>query len=221
MTAKVKSRPDFSLEQEADAAAGSAVSVCGVDEVGRGPIAGPVLAAAVILPRDLPAAIRDAIDDSKKLSGAKREALAPLIRRHAVAWAVAESSVAEIDDINILQAALLAMTRAVTALDVAPGLALVDGNRAPKGLPCPARTVVKGDGRSLSIAAASILAKVARDRLMIELDGRFPGYGWAKNAGYPTPAHLKALISLGVTPWHRRGFAPVACALGHTPNREF
>lgn len=214
MAAAQKTRPDFSCEDEA----GPGAVVCGVDEVGRGPIAGPVLAAAVILPRNLPAELADAIDDSKKLTLARREALVPLIERHAVAFAVAEASVAEIDDINILQAALLAMTRAVAGLGVVPDLALVDGNRAPKGLPCPARTLVKGDSRSLSIAAASILAKVARDRLMVDLDRQFPGYGWAKNAGYPTPAHLAALPLLGVTPWHRRSFAPVSvCIKQHSP----
>lgn len=202
-------RPDFALED----AAGPLAVVCGVDEVGRGPIAGPVTAAAAILPRALPAELADAINDSKKLTEAKREALVPLIEHHAVAWAIAEASVAEIDQINILQAALLAMTRAVEKLSVAPTLALIDGNRAPKALPCPAQTVVKGDARSLSIAAASILAKVARDRLMTALDREFPGYGWAGNAGYPTPAHLEALRRLGPTPWHRRSFAPVAALL--------
>lgn len=203
--------PDFSIEDEF----GEGALVCGVDEVGRGPISGPVMAAAVILPRPLPAELAGVINDSKKLSLKKREALAPLIERHAIAWAVAEASVAEIDEINILQAALLAMTRAVTALGVAPTAALVDGDKLPKALPCPARAVVKGDSRSLSIGAASILAKVARDRLMTELDRQHPGYGWARNAGYPTAEHLAALTGLGVTPHHRRSFAPVACALGN------
>lgn len=204
-----RSRPDFSFED----AAGPGAVVCGVDEVGRGPIAGPVLAAAVILPRDLPADLAERIDDSKKLTAAAREALAPRIRDVALAWAVAEASVAEIDQINILQAALLAMTRAVEKLAVAPTCALIDGNRAPKALPCPAQTIVKGDSRSLSIAAAAILAKTERDRIMTELDGAFPGYGWARNAGYPTAAHLTALRSLGPTPWHRRSFGPVTALL--------
>ncbi|HRQ82605.1 MAG TPA: ribonuclease HII, partial [Azospirillaceae bacterium] len=138
---------------------------------------------------------------------------APRIRDVALAWAVAEASVAEIDQINILQAALLAMTRAVEKLAVAPTCALIDGNRAPKALPCPAQTIVKGDSRSLSIAAAAILAKTERDRIMTELDSEFPGYGWARNAGYPTAAHLAALRSLGATPWHRRSFGPVAALL--------
>lgn len=207
--ATARPRPDFSFET----AAGPLAVVCGVDEVGRGPIAGPVLAAAAILPRDLPAALAARIDDSKKLTAATRDALAPQIREVAVAWAVAEASVAEIDDINILQAALLAMTRAVEKLRVAPTYALIDGNRAPKALPCPAQTVVKGDSRSLSIAAAAILAKTERDRIMVELDAEFPGYGWARNAGYPTPEHLAALRRLGPTPWHRRSFAPVAALL--------
>lgn len=207
--AVARARPDFSFED----AAGPGALTCGVDEVGRGPIAGPVLAAAVILPRDLPADLAERIDDSKKLSAAAREALAPRIRAIAVAWAVAEASVAEIDQINILQAALLAMTRAVEKLSVVPTHALIDGNRAPKTLPCPAQTVVKGDSRSLSIAAAAILAKTERDRIMTELDGGFPGYGWARNAGYPTAEHLTALRSLGPTPWHRRSFGPVAALL--------
>lgn len=207
--AAARARPDFSFED----AAGSLAVVCGVDEVGRGPIAGPVTAAAVILPRDLPADLVERIDDSKKLSTVARDALAPRIRAAAVAWAVAEASVAEIDQINILQAALLAMTRAVEKLSVAPTCALIDGNRAPNSLPCPARTIVKGDSRSLSIAAAAILAKTDRDRLMTELDGQFPGYGWARNAGYPTAQHLTALRTLGPTRWHRRSFGPVAALL--------
>lgn len=206
LPAQSRSRPDFSFEE----AAGLHAIVCGVDEVGRGPVAGPVMAAAVILPRNLPDSVRFAIDDSKRLSEARRRELAPAIRAHAIAWAVAEASVDEIDRLNILQAALLAMTRAVTALSVTPELALVDGNRLPKELPCPARALVKGDSKSLSIAAASILAKVERDALMTRLDGDFPGYGWARNAGYPTAEHLAALKRLGVTPWHRRSFGPVA-----------
>jgi ribonuclease HII len=209
MTGRNPTCPDFSLED----AAGSQAVVCGVDEVGRGPISGPVFAAAVILPRNLPADLAARIDDSKKLTHAKREALVPLIESVAVSWAVAEASVEEIDEINILQAALSAMTRAVGRLSPVPTLALVDGNRAPKALPCPALTVVKGDSRSLSIAAASILAKVARDRLMADLDQQFPGYGWARNAGYPTAEHLAALRQLGATPHHRRSFGPVATLL--------
>lgn len=206
-TARV--RPDFSLEN----AAGMHTPVCGVDEVGRGPIAGPVTAAAVILPRNLPDSVRDAIDDSKRLNDAQRAALAPLIRQHAVAWAVAEAGLEEIERLNILHAAMLAMSRAVAALGQVPALILVDGNRVPPDLPCPARPVVKGDSRSLSIAAASVLAKVDRDAVMVRLDAEFPGYDWAANAGYPTPGHLAALRRLGVSPWHRRGFGPVKAML--------
>ena len=196
--------PDFALEREAPSA-----PVAGIDEVGRGPLAGPVIAAAVILDADrLPAAIAGAIDDSKKLTAAKRETLAAWIEANAI-MALGQASVDEIDRFNILQASLLAMTRAATALPTAPAFALVDGNQLPK-LACPARAVVGGDGLSLSIAAASIVAKVARDRLMTELDRRYPGYGWAHNAGYGTVEHRSALLHLGATPEHRRSFSPIS-----------
>lgn len=189
--------------------------VAGIDEVGRGPCAGPVLAAAVILPPGgPPGLIADALDDSKKVPVRTRERLFEALTSGgaALAWALGEASVAEIDRLNILQAAMLAMRRAVAGLGVAPAAALVDGNRDP-GLDVPAQTLVKGDGRSLSIAAASILAKVARDRLMADLAETHPGYGWERNAGYGSWAHLAAIERLGVTEHHRRSFAPVRRAL--------
>ncbi|HYH21970.1 MAG TPA: ribonuclease HII [Azospirillum sp.] len=200
-----RSGPDLSLELEA----GPGAVVCGVDEVGRGPLAGPVMAAAVVLPpAGLPPEIAARIHDSKALTAGAREALVPLIEAHALAYCVAEASVQEIDDINILKATMLAMRRAVDGLGVTPTLALVDGNRAPD-LACAVRTVVKGDGRSLSIAAASIIAKVARDRVMAELHALHPDFGWDRNAGYPTAEHRAALKHLGPTPHHRTSFGPV------------
>lgn len=179
--------------------------VAGVDEVGRGPLAGPVVAAAVILD---PARPIEGLADSKKLSEARRDALAPIIQERALAWALGRAEVEEIDRINILQASLLAMRRAVLALSTAPEFALIDGNRCPE-LPCPSEAVVKGDSRVAAISAASIIAKVARDREMVELDAQYPGYGLAGHKGYPSPAHLAALERLGVTPIHRRSFGPV------------
>ncbi len=179
--------------------------IAGVDEVGRGPLAGDVVAAAVILD---PARPIDGLRDSKKLSAARRERLAGVIRDRAIAWAVARASVAEIDRINILQAAMLAMHRAVAALDPQPEYVLVDGNRLPRW-EYPSEPVVKGDDRVPAIAAASILAKVQRDRELVELDKHYPGYGFADHKGYPTRAHLSALETLGVTPVHRRSFGPV------------
>jgi len=197
--------PTFRLEREA-----AMSPVAGIDEAGRGPLAGPVVAAAVILDMDrMPRKIARAIDDSKKLSAAVREELALWISENAIA-AVGQASVEEIDRINILQASLLAMTRAVAALSIAPAFALIDGDKLPKQFACPARAVIGGDGLSLSIAAASILAKVTRDRHMAALDQRYPGYGWAHNAGYGTPEHRTALLHLGVTPEHRRSFSPVS-----------
>lgn len=187
-----------------------AESLVGIDEVGRGPLAGPVVAAAVILPADH--GITE-LDDSKKISEDRREAIAEKIRKMAVSWCVASASVREIDRVNILGASMLAMTRAANGLSVAPGLALVDGNRLP-ALPCTGHAVVKGDQRFECIAAASILAKVERDRLMRKLDLRYPGYDWASNKGYPTRAHMSALETLGVTREHRQSFAPVKRALG-------
>lgn len=181
------------------------MDVCGVDEVGRGPLAGPVVAAAVILD---PARPIDGLADSKRLSASRREALDELIRTRALAWAIGRAEVEEIDRLNILQASLLAMQRAVEALDPAAAEALVDGNRLPR-LRCPARAIVGGDGSVACISAASILAKVARDHEMRALDLIHPGYGLAQHKGYPTAAHLEALGRLGVSPVHRRSFAPV------------
>jgi len=183
--------------------------VCGVDEAGRGPWAGPVSAAAVILdPRKIP----KGLDDSKKLSAKIREALEGEIKAKAVAWAVAFASVEEIAALNILHAAGLAMRRAVEALSVQPAFALVDGNYRFQ-LPCEVKTVVGGDGKSQSIAAASILAKVARDRLMIEMDSLYPGYGFARHKGYHAEIHVAALRTLGPCEIHRMGWAPVKLAL--------
>ncbi|MDY4163659.1 MAG: ribonuclease HII [Sutterella sp.] len=184
--------------------------VAGVDEAGRGPLAGPVCAAAVILD---PAKPIEGLNDSKKLSAKKRGALAPLIKERALAWAVAWASVEEIDRLNILQATMLAMTRAVEGLKVRPELILIDGNRTPKGLPAPASAVVKGDARVAAISAASILAKTERDRLMTELDETYPGYGFAQHAGYGTAAHVAAIRKLGVAPCHRRTFEPIKSLL--------
>ncbi|HEB58941.1 MAG TPA: ribonuclease HII [Gammaproteobacteria bacterium] len=181
------------------------ILVAGVDEAGRGPLAGPVVAAAVILDPDN---IPDGLADSKKLTPARRERLFDPIRDGSIAWAIAEVSVAEIDRINILQASLLAMQKAVAGLSVAPARALVDGNRLP-ALACPAQAIIKGDQTEPAISAASILAKVHRDRLMCELDAQYPGYGLAGHKGYPTRAHIQALHELGVTPIHRTSYAPV------------
>ena len=183
--------------------------VCGVDEAGRGPWAGPVCAAAVIL---RPRAIPKGVDDSKKLTALARERLEEEIKLKAVAWAVAFATVEEIAELNILHATGLAMRRAVEALQPAAEFALVDGNYRFK-LPCPIRTVVGGDALSASIAAASILAKTARDRLMREMDELHPGYGFASHKGYGAPVHISALKTLGPSPIHRMGWAPVRAAL--------
>ncbi len=183
--------------------------VCGVDEAGRGPWAGPVSAAAVILdPLDIPVGL----DDSKKLTEATRDALARQIQARAVACSVAFASVAEIAQLNILQATGLAMRRAVQGLKVAPAFALIDGNRV-FDLGCPGEAVVKGDGRSASIAAASILAKTARDRLMVSMDATFPGYGFADHKGYGVPAHIEALMRLGPCPEHRMSYRALQARL--------
>jgi len=195
--------PDLFHETEARAAGFSRIA--GVDEVGRGPIAGPVTAAAVILD---PACIPEGLNDSKKLSEKRREALCALLMDCAQV-SVAHATVAEIDDINILRAAHLAMERAIAGLDVAPDMALIDGNLIPRGLTLPARAIIKGDAASLSIAAASIVAKTRRDQLMRDLAQQFPCYGWERNAGYPSKSHKAALLNLGVTPHHRRSFKPV------------
>ncbi|MFN0042783.1 MAG: ribonuclease HII [Alphaproteobacteria bacterium] len=210
--------PDFRFESEI------AGPVAGLDEAGRGPWAGPVVAAAVILDaRRLPAILRDGLDDSKALSAETRAALDHALRhaaREGVArLALGAASATEIDALNILQATFLAMRRALSALGSPPALALIDGNRAPV-LPCPVRTIIGGDGLSLSIAAASILAKVARDRLMARLGRRYPEYGWGRNAGYGTPGHRAALAAHGPTPHHRMSFAPLAPWRDLAPNPE-
>lgn len=195
--------PDFKFEQAA--LENGAFIVAGVDEVGRGPLCGPVTAAAVVLD---PANIPVGLNDSKKLTEKRRLVLFDEIMATADC-SIAHASVEEIDDINILRASHLAMERAVAGLKSPADHALIDGNMIPKGLPITAETIVKGDARSLSIAAASIIAKVERDRIMGDLAAEFPGYGWEKNAGYGTKQHLAALQSLGVTPHHRRSFKPV------------
>jgi ribonuclease HII len=179
--------------------------ICGIDEAGRGPWAGPVVAAAVILDaRTIPTGL----DDSKRLSPRQRERLfADLIGVAAIG--VGQASVAEIETMNILQASHLAMRRAVAGLAAMPQRALVDGGQVPPGLPCPAEAIVGGDARVLSIAAASIVAKVTRDRIMVALSQQFPGYGWHSNMGYGTKSHLEGLENLGVTPHHRRSFRPI------------
>lgn len=179
--------------------------LAGVDEAGRGPLAGDVVAAAVILHPERPIV---GLDDSKKLSEKKREQLFVEIRQKARAFAIGRASVAEIDRLNILQASLLAMQRAVVQMDIQPEFVLVDGNKKPAWV-YPGDTVVQGDSRVAAIAAASILAKVTRDREMLALDRRYPGYSFAAHKGYPTKLHLQALQQLGVTPMHRRSFAPV------------
>ena len=195
--------PDMLLEKACPA------PVCGVDEAGRGPWAGPVSAAAVILnPRRAP----KGLDDSKKLSAKTREALEIEIKAKAVAWAVGFATIEEIASLNILHATGLAMRRAIEALSVPPVFALVDGNYRFQ-LPCEVKTVVGGDGKSKSIAAASILAKVARDRLMVEMDARYPGYGFASHKGYRAPVHARALVDLGPCEIHRLSWGPVKLAL--------
>ena len=179
--------------------------VAGVDEAGRGPLAGPVVAGAVILDPENPIA---GLDDSKRLSASRRERLFDEIQEKALAWAVASASVAEIDNINILQATMLAMARAVNALQPTAEHALIDGNRCPE-LSCPAQAIVRGDSKVAAISAASILAKVTRDREMQALDVMYPGYGLAQHKGYPSKAHVAALERLGASPIHRRSYAPV------------
>jgi ribonuclease HII len=195
--------PDFSLETAAHDAGFTCVA--GIDEVGRGPLAGPVVAAAVILnPENIPSGL----NDSKKLTAKRRDALAEQIMAQAEVG-LGQASVAEIDALNILRATHLAMERALATLPSRPDHLLIDGNQLPKALTISAQAVVKGDARALSIAAASIVAKSARDRLMWDLAQHFPGYGWEANAGYPTKSHINALRNLGVTPHHRRSFKPV------------
>ena len=200
--------PDFTYEQALIAQ--GVLAIAGTDEVGRGPLAGPVVAAAVILdPNNIP----EGLNDSKKLSAKKRDVLFELIQSCA-RFSIAEATVEEVDTLNIYHASHLAMCRAVEGLgDV--GHVLVDGNKIPRDMRPPATAIVKGDGKSQSIAAASIVAKVTRDRHMDALAQQYPGYGWDKNAGYPTKGHISALIELGVTPHHRRSFKPVHNILCH------
>ena len=195
--------PDFSFETAARDR--GAQIVCGVDEVGRGPLAGPVMAAAVVLDPDR---IPEGLNDSKLLSPARREILFAQLTETA-RIGLGSCSVDEIDHINILQASYEAMRRAIADLDVSPDYLLIDGNRIPDRLHCAAQGLVKGDGRCLSIAAASVVAKVTRDRLMRDLAQHFPGYGWETNMGYGSKRHKAALLDLGVTPHHRRSFRPV------------
>ena len=196
-----KFTPDFSFERQCYG------PVCGIDEAGRGPLAGPVVAAAVILTPDR---IPEGLNDSKALSSKQRERLLNMIEKNAqIGIGIAEPE--EIDRVNILGATLIAMRRAVIALPELPEMALIDGNKQPD-LPCEGQTIIKGDSRSLSIAAASIVAKVTRDRLMVEAEARYPGYGLAGHKGYPTKAHIEAVKRLGTSPIHRRSFKPVRMA---------
>lgn len=197
------STPDYSLETLMIDQ--GYIRIAGVDEVGRGPLAGPVTAAAVVLDINQ---IPPGLNDSKKLTAKAREALTEILHQQAEI-SIAHASVDEIDDINILRASHLAMERAIAGLNLPPDYLLIDGNLLPRGLTIPAQAVIKGDGRSVSIAAASIVAKTCRDQLMVDLAQQHPGYGWETNAGYPSTAHKKALQILGVTPHHRRSFKPV------------
>ena len=195
--------PNFKIEQ--DLISNGCSAIAGVDEVGRGPLAGPVTAAAVILD---PLNIPENLNDSKVLSSKKREKLFDELKSSSI-FAIAHVSPKEIDKLNILQASLLAMVNAVSNLKVTPNHILIDGNKVPERLVGQATAVVKGDSKVLSIAAASIIAKVTRDKLMRDLDSEFPVYGWAKNAGYPTKCHMNAIVKYGVTPYHRRSFKPI------------
>ena len=204
--------PDFILER------GCQGIVCGIDEAGRGPLAGPVVAAAVILDRrNMPRRLRAELDDSKKLSAEAREEYAGMIRRCAVKIGVGAASVGEIDRINILQATFIAMRRALLRLGALPDIALIDGNQPPP-LPCAVKTVIGGDGLSLSIAAASVIAKTTRDRLMRALAARYEGYGWMTNVGYGTEEHRAAILALGPTKHHRMSFAPLQLSLDFDSN---
>lgn len=193
--------PDFQIESEVKLKGYK--YVCGVDEAGRGPLAGPVCAAAVILPDDV---FIEGLNDSKKLTEKKREALIDIIKEKAVAWSVAFASVEEIEEFNILNATYLAMNRAIEGLELKPDFALIDGNRVPTDIKVPCKTVIKGDALSCSIAAASIIAKVTRDRLLDEYDERYPQYGFKKHKGYGTAAHYKAVDEFGLSPIHRPSF---------------
>ncbi|MCQ2433007.1 MAG: ribonuclease HII [Clostridia bacterium] len=201
-TRQKKEKKPLGWEYEAECHAAGYTAVCGCDEAGRGPLAGPVVAAAVILPDGL---VIDGLDDSKKLTEKKREALYDVIIENALAYGIAEASAGEIDEINILTAAMLAMNRAVDKLQIKADFALIDGNTS-RGFKIPTRTVVGGDGKSPSIAAASVLAKVTRDRMCLELDRQYPEYGFAGHKGYPTKAHMDAVRKFGPCPEHRKTF---------------
>lgn len=191
--------PDFSIENEVKLKGFKAV--CGVDEAGRGPLAGPVCAAAVILNEEI-----DGLNDSKKLSEKKREELFPIIKEKALSYSIAFASVDEIEENNILNATYLAMNRAIDGLNVPADFAIIDGNRVPTDISVPCKTVIKGDAKSLSIAAASILAKVTRDRLMSEEDKKYPQYNFKKHKGYGTKEHTDAILKYGMCPIHRPSF---------------
>ena len=193
--------PDFTYENEAKL--NGYKIICGVDEAGRGPLAGPVCAAAVILPDNC---VIEGLDDSKKLTETKREKLYDVIIEKAVAWSVAFGSIEEIEEYNILNATFLAMNRAIEGLAERPDYALIDGNRVPTGITVPCLTVVKGDSKSCSVAAASVLAKVTRDRLLLQYAKDYPEYGFEKHKGYGTAAHYEAIRRYGLTPVHRRSF---------------
>ncbi len=214
MSSKMADLQTLSLFPESTA---DAEIICGADEAGRGPIAGPVYAAAVILDPDNPI---EGLRDSKKLSEKQRDALAPEIKRKAKAWAIASCTIEEIDRLNILWASMLAMKRAIESLPVKPTVALIDGNRTPKGLTVPAEAIVKGDAKVSEISAASILAKTARDAMMMELHARYPEYGFDRHKGYPTAYHLQQLEKHGVSPVHRRSYAPVCRILERQPRKE-
>jgi ribonuclease HII len=204
--------PDFALERGCDGI------VCGIDEAGRGPLAGPVVAAAVILDRrKIPRRLRNELDDSKKLSLDERDEFALMIRQCAIKVGVGAASVREIERINILQATFVAMRRALMRMGVMPDIALIDGNQPPP-LPCTVKTVIGGDGLSLSIAAASVIAKTTRDKLMRSLAQRYDGYGWMTNVGYGTEEHRAAILSLGPTRHHRMTFAPLQLGLAFDTN---
>ena len=200
--AKTKEPVLLTMEKEMEIRAKGFTAVCGIDEAGRGPLAGPVVAAAVILPEDIQL---PGVNDSKKITEKKREILFEFVKEHALAYGIGEASETEIDEINILQATFLAMRRAVEALQIPADYALVDGNRI-QGLPVPAETVIGGDGKVLSIAAASILAKVTRDRYMRDMAAQYPEYGFEKHKVYGTKAHYAAIEQYGICPLHRKTF---------------
>ena len=200
--AKTKEPVLLTMEKEMEIRAKGFTAVCGIDEAGRGPLAGPVVAAAVILPEDIQL---PGVNDSKKITEKKREILFDFVKEHALAYGIGEASETEIDEINILQATFLAMRRAVEALQIPADYALVDGNRI-QGLPVPAETVIGGDGKVLSIAAASIQAKVTRDRYMRDMAAQYPEYGFEKHKGYGTKAHYAAIEQYGICPLHRKTF---------------